>query len=123
MWMHLALVLAAVFVLFPLDGIAGEKQIVDVKELAGSWRGWVMGVQGEEPATMIVTANGSYRATTTPGSTTEGKFYLQDGKLRYRSSGTTGTASLSEDEGITVLTVMPEDANYRTGSAKYQRVR
>ncbi len=71
MWMHLALGLGAVFALSPLDGIAGEKQIVDVKELAGSWRGWVMGVQGEERATMIVTANGSYRATTTPGSTTE----------------------------------------------------
>jgi len=31
---------------------------------------------------MIVTADGSYKASTTRGSTTEGKFYLQDGKLR-----------------------------------------
>jgi len=33
--MHLALLLAAVFAVSPLDGVAGEKQIVDVKELAG----------------------------------------------------------------------------------------
>ena len=39
--MHRALLLAGVFALAPLDGIAGEKQIADVKELAGSWRGWV----------------------------------------------------------------------------------
>ena len=119
--MHLALLLAVAFIQFPLDGIAGERQVADVKELAGSWRGWVTGQQGEEPARMIVTENGSYRTTTTPGSTTEGKFYLQDGKLRYRSLGTTGTARVDEDGGITVLTVMPETPNSRTGSARYQR--
>ncbi len=70
---------------------------------------------------MIVTENGSYRATTTPGSTTEGKFYLQDGTLRYRSSETTGKASVSEDDGITVLTMMSEDPNSRIGSARYHR--
>jgi hypothetical protein len=117
-----ALFLAAVFALSPLDAVAGEKQIVDVKELEGSWRGWVTGEQGQERATMIVTADGSYRASTTRGSTTEGKFYLQDGKLRYRSSRTTGTASLSEDKGKTVLTVMPEDPNFRTGRAEYERL-
>jgi hypothetical protein len=119
----LALFLAAVFALSPLDAVAGEKQIVDVKELAGSWRGWVTGEQGQERATMIVTDDGSYKASTTRGSTTEGKFYLQDGKLRYRSSRTTGTASLSEDKGKTVLTVMPEDPNFRTGRAEYERLK
>ena len=34
-----ALLLAAVFALSTLDGVAEERQIVDVKELAGSWRG------------------------------------------------------------------------------------
>jgi len=34
------LLLAAVLALSPLAGVAG-KQVVDVKELAGSWRGWV----------------------------------------------------------------------------------
>jgi hypothetical protein len=119
----LALFLAAVFALSPLDAVAGEKQIVDVKELAGSWRGWVTGEQGQERATMTVTDDGSYKASTTRGSTTEGKFYLQDGKLRYRSSRTTGTASLSEDKGKTVLTVMPEDPNFRTGRAEYERLK
>ena len=48
------LLLAAVLALSPLDGLAGEKQIVDVKELAGSWRGWVNEVPGDEWATMTV---------------------------------------------------------------------
>ena len=72
---------------------------------------------------MIVTADGSYRATTTSGSSTEGKFYLQDGKLRYRSSRTTGTASLSEDQGKTVLTMAPGEPIYGTGRAEYERVK
>jgi len=80
--MRLALLLVVVFALFPLGGAAGEKQVGDVKELAGIWQGWVTRDQGRERATMIVTADGSYRATTTAGSSTEGKFYLQDGKLR-----------------------------------------
>jgi len=54
--MHLALLLAAVFALSPLNGVAGEKQIVDVKELAGRCRGWVNEVAGDEWATMDVSA-------------------------------------------------------------------
>ena len=119
---YVALLLAAVFAVHPLGGVAGEKQIADVKELAGSWQGWVTGELGQERATMIVQANGSYKASTTQGSTSEGQFYPQDGKLRYRSSRTTGTASLSEDKGTTTLTVTPEDPNYQTGKAEYERV-
>jgi hypothetical protein len=78
---------------------------------------------GQERATMIVQADGSYKATTPRGSTSEGQFYLQDGKLRYRSSRTTGTAKLSEDQGKTTLTVKPEDPNYQTGTAEYERVK
>jgi hypothetical protein len=123
MRMNLALLLAAMFALSPLYGVAAEKQIRDVKELAGSWRGWVTGEQGQERATMNVQADGRYKASTTRGSTSEGQFYLQDGKLLYRSSRTTGTASLSEDKGKTTLTVMPENPNYRTGRAEYERVK
>jgi hypothetical protein len=123
MRMRRALLLAAVFILSPLDGIAAEKQIVNVKELAGSWRGWVTGEQGDERANMTVSQDGSYKASTVSGSMTEGVFYLQDGKLRYRSSRTTGTATVSEDKGKTVLTVTPEDPNYRTGRGQYERVR
>ena len=82
MKLYLVSFLAAVFALSPLSGIAGEKKVADVKELAGSWRGWVTGEQGQERATMIVSPDGSYKASTTRGSTTEGKFYLQDGKVR-----------------------------------------
>ena len=95
--------------------------MADIKELAGRWQGWVTREQGQERATLIVSADGSYRALTPHGATTEGKFYLQDGKLRYRSSRTTGTARLSEDKGKTTLTVMPEDSTY--GRADYERVK
>ena len=72
---------------------------------------------------MNVSADGSYKASTITGSTTEGQFYLQGGKLLYRSSRTTGAAKLSEDKGRTTLTVTPDDPNYRTGTGEYERVR
>src|SRR5262245_26543655 len=120
---HLTLLLAAALVLSPLAAGAGEKKVTDVKELAGSWRGWVTGEQGDERANMTVSADGKYKASTVTGSTTEGQFFLQNGKLRYRSSRTTGDANLSEDKGKVTLTVLPEDPNYRTGSARYERVK
>ena len=53
--------------------------------------------------------------------TTEGQFFLQDGKLRYRSSRTTGTAKLSEDKGKTTLSVIADNPDY--GKAEYERIR
>ena len=123
MRMHLALLLVIVFALLPLDGVAEEKQIVDVKELAGSWRGWITRENGRERAAMTVTEDGSYRSTTTRESSTEGRFYLQDGTLRYRSSRTTGRATLSEDQGNAVLTMTPEEPTYGAGRAEYERVK
>jgi hypothetical protein len=123
MRMHLPLLLVVVVALSPLDGFAGETQIGDVKELEGSWQGWLTREQGRERALMIVIADGSYRATTTAGSSTEGKFYLQDGKLLYRSSRTTGTASLSEDQDKTMLTMTPGEPTYGAGRAEYERVK
>jgi len=120
---RLVLLLAVVFGLSPLDGVAGEKQIVDVKELAGTWQGRLTREQGQGRAMMIVAPDGSYRAMTTAESSTEGKFYLQDGKLRYRSSRTTGTAILSEDQGKTLLTVSPGEPVYGAGTAEYERVK
>ena len=129
--MRRALLLAAVFALSPLYGAAGEKQIVDVKELAGRWRGWVNEVAGDEWATMDVSADGSYKASAIT-ATTVGKFYLQAGKLRYRSRRTTpaampsaevfGTVNISEDNGKTVLTLAPDDPDY-LGRAEYERVK
>jgi hypothetical protein len=123
MRMHLPLLLVVVVALSPLDGFAGETQIGDVKELEGSWQGWLTREQGRERAVMIVIADGSYRATTTAGSSTEGKFYLQDGKLLYRSSRTTGMASLSEDQDKTMLTMTPGEPTYGAGRAEYERVK
>ena len=124
MWMRVVLVLAVVLALSPLDGMTEEKHIVDVKELAGNWQGRVMREEGQEDrATLIVSADGSYRALTARGAITEGKFYLQDGELRYRSSRTTGAASLSEDQGKIMLTVMPADPKYHAGRAEYERVK
>ena len=120
--MRRSLCLAVLFALYPLHGLAGEKQVTDVKELAGSWRGWVTGEQGQERATMTVSPDGSYKAATTRRSTADGQFYLQDGKLLYRSSRTTGTAKLTEDQGRTTLSVIPDDPNYRTGTGDYERV-
>jgi hypothetical protein len=118
MKLYLVSFLAAVFALSPLSGIAGEKKLADVKELAGSWRGWVTGEQGQERATMIVSPDGSYKA-----STTRGQFSLRDGKLIYQSSRTTGTATLTEDKGTTTLKVIPDDPNFRTGTGEYERVK
>ena len=125
MKIHLALLVAAVFAMSPLDGIAGEKQIVNVKELAGSWQGWVRTEFGQDRATMVVDDDGTYRASTTRGTLTQGTFYLRDGKLRYRSTRTTGTASLSEDQSKTVLTMIPVDPEptAETGRAEYERVK
>ena len=126
-----ALLWVAVLVLSPLDGVTEEKQVVDVKELAGRWRGWVAEAAGDEWATMDVSADGRYKASTI-SSTALGKFYLEAGKLRYRSVRTTplampsapvlGTARVSEDQGKTVLVLMPEDPNY-LGRAEFERVK
>jgi hypothetical protein len=127
----LALLLASLFALSPHEGIAEEKQIADVKELAGSWQGWVRTEFGRERATMVVQEDGTYKASTTRGTLTEGMFYLRDGKLRYRSTRTTGTASLSVGHGKTILTVMPTggptgtplDPTADTGRSEYERVK
>jgi hypothetical protein len=121
---RLARLLIAVLLGFPLTVAAGEKQIVDVKELAGSWRGFV--TTGSQPyATMLIREDGSYQASTRePGGTlTVGQFFLQDGKLRYRSSRTSGTAIVSEDKGKTFLTIVPEDPSNETGKAEYERLK
>jgi hypothetical protein len=65
---HFALLLGAMFALSPLNGAAGEKQIADIKELAGSWQGWVRTEFGWERATMVVQEDGTYKASTTRGT-------------------------------------------------------
>ena len=72
---------------------------------------------------MTVQPDGVYRASTTRGSISEGKFFLENGALRYRSSRTMGTAQVSEDKGKITLKVIPENPNIETGPAEYERVK
>ena len=123
MRIQLVLFLAGALITLPFQGLAADKQIKDVKELAGNWQGWVTAEVGDERATMIVQEDGKYKAATTRGTQSEGQFYLQDGKLMYRSSRTMGKATLTEDGGKTTITILPNDPSYRTGSARYERVK
>jgi len=120
----LLLFLSVALATLSFQALAADKQIKDIKELAGNWQGWVTAEVGDERATMIVQPDGSYKATTPRGTEAQGKFYLQqDGKLMYRSSRTAGKAILTEDGGKTTITILPEDPTYRTGSARYERVK
>jgi len=118
MRIKLVLFFVGALITLPFQGLAADKQIKDVKELAGSWQGWVTAEVGDERATMVVDADGKYKAATTRGTQSEGQFYLQDGKLMYRSSRTAGMANLTEDGGKTTITILPNDPSYRTGSAR-----
>jgi hypothetical protein len=100
---HLALFLAASFAASPLDGAAGEKQIADVKELAGSWRGSVRTGFGRERATMIVEQDGTYKASTARGTLTQGTFDLRNGKLRYQSTRTQARRAFLKTKAIRFL--------------------
>jgi hypothetical protein len=123
MRIRLVLFLAVAFAVLPFQGFAADKQIKDVKELAGNWQGWVTAEVGDERATMTIQADGTYKASTTRGTESVGQFYLQDGKLMYRSSRTTGRATLTEDGGKTTITIAPNDPSYRTGGARYERIK
>jgi hypothetical protein len=123
----IALVVALVFALSPVAGLAADKQITDVKELAGTWQGWVNSqLAGSERVLMTIKADGSYQSSSNRdgGTLTVGKYYMDGGKLKYRSSRTEGTAVVSEDKGKTTLTLKPEGSyNQNTGPATYERVR
>ena len=122
----IALLAPVVLTACTLAGTAVEKPLTDVKELAGTWQGWVTTqVGGNARVLMIIKEDGSYEASTTTGGTlTVGKYYLESGKLRYRSSRTQGTATVSEERGKTNLTVTPEGSfSFDTGSAVFERVK
>jgi hypothetical protein len=107
----------------PSPGV--EKSIADVKELAGVWQGWVTTQLGSQSrVSMTIEDDGTYEGATTRGTMTLGKFYLAGGRLRYRSSRTEGTATVSEDKGKMLLTVYPEGSySFDTGSATFERVK
>jgi hypothetical protein len=54
----IALVVALVFALSPVAGLAADKQIADIKELAGTWQGWVNSqLSGSERVLMTIKAD------------------------------------------------------------------
>ena len=58
------------------------------------------------------------------GTLTVGKYYLQGGKVRYKSSRSEGTVVISEDKGKTTMILAPEGSfNPVTGPATYERVK
>ena len=123
----IALVVALVFALSPVAGLTADKQITDVKEVAGTWQGWVNSqLAGSERVLMTIKADGSYQSSSNRdgGTLTVGKYYLDGGKLKYQSSRTEGTAVVSEDKGEMTLTLKPEGSyNQNTGLATYERVK
>ena len=123
----LAVVIALVFAVSPPAAIAAEKQITDIKQLAGTWQGWVTSqLSGSERVLMTVKEDGSYQSSTTRdgGTLTVGKYYLQGGKVRYKSSRSEGTVVISEDKGKTTMILAPEGSfNPVTGPATYERVK
>jgi len=123
----ITLLVALVFAMSPLAAVAAEKQITDIKQLAGTWQGWVTSqLSGSERVLMTVKEDGSYQSSTTRdgGTLTVGKYYLQGGKVRYKSSRSEGTVVISEEKGKTTMTLAPEGSfNPVTGPATYERVK
>jgi hypothetical protein len=119
----LVALVAALVVALPLVAAAEDKPVTNVKQLAGEWQGWVTQGSGSERATMTIKEDGSYTAATRGGTRTVGNFYLENGKLRYKSSRSSGGVKYSEDKGKARLTIVPESTTYETGVTDYERVK
>jgi hypothetical protein len=120
---HLVVLLAVMFALSPLEGVAGEKPILDVNELAGSWHGWTTRDDGQDRTTLFVSADGR-----PPRLDDTCRDHRGDVLSERRQPGLSlvahhGEASLSEDQGTTTLTVMPADPKYHPGRAEYERAK
>ena len=83
--------LRSAFAVSPVAIQAADKQITDIKQLAGTWQGWVTSqLSGSERVLMTIKEDGSYQSSTTRdgGTLTVGKYCLEGGKVRYKSSRT-----------------------------------
>ncbi len=81
---------------------------------------------GSERVLMSIKEDGSYPSSTTRdgGTLTVGRYFLEGGKVRYKSSRTQGTAVVAEAKGKTILTLAPEGSfNPVTGPAVYERIK
>jgi hypothetical protein len=122
-----ALLVGLALALSSLPADAVEKQITDVKEIAGTWEGWATSQLGAQTRIqMTIKPDGTYESSTIPpgGTLTRGTYYLDGGTLRYRSSRTQGTATVSQENGKTRLTMTPEGTvSYATGPATFERLK
>ncbi|HEY1379627.1 MAG TPA: hypothetical protein VGF55_22680 [Gemmataceae bacterium] len=55
------------FAVSPIVAPAADKQITDIKELAGTWQGWAKSqLAGDERVVMTIKPDGSYQARRQP---------------------------------------------------------
>jgi hypothetical protein len=78
-----------------IAGFAGERDVTDVKELAGTWRGWVTATS-PSLSTMTIKEDGSYRAA----SEDKGKVYLLVIPDNTDSMGLAGSTGKTEYERV-----------------------
>jgi hypothetical protein len=123
----IAVFVALLLAVCPLAARGAEKQITDIKQLAGKWQGWVNSqLSGSGRVLMTIKEDGSYQSATegSGGTLTVGQYYLEGGKVKYRSSRTQGSVVISEEKGKTIMTITPEGTyNPVTGPAIFERMK
>jgi hypothetical protein len=87
-------------------GCASLLSIRDVKDVAGVWRGRVLGPLGHGTATLTIREDGGYTGTLyLDGGDREfsGRLTVVGGQVRYLDAGSTGTVTLDQHAGRRVL--------------------
>jgi hypothetical protein len=93
-------------ILFVVVGCATLPPVRDVKDVAGVWRGRVLGPLGHGMATLTVREDGAYTGTLyLDGGDREfsGRLTVAGRQVRYLDAGGTGTVTLDERAGRRVL--------------------
>jgi hypothetical protein len=114
---------AVVFALSPLQGVAREKQILDVKELTGSWHGWITRDEGPGPRNTVRLGGRKLPRLDDTWRDHRGKVLCERRQLALSLVAHHGGGESLRRSGTTTLTVMPADPKYHTGRARYERVK
>jgi len=89
----------------PTSLLAGNLTVTDVKELAGSWEGFLRADYNQQTAVRwTVREDGTF--TSVGQSVSEGKIKLVDGRLMYETTLSKGTLSLEDRRGKQILNVV-----------------
>jgi hypothetical protein len=97
---------ALVVLMLVLGGCASLLSIRDVKDVAGVWRGRILGPLGHGTATLTIREDGGYTGTVyLDGGDREfsGRLTVVGRQVRYLDAGGTGTVTLDEHAGRRVL--------------------